>query len=194
MAESLSRAGARVMGIDPAASAINVAQTHAQSAGLSIDYRVGRGESLPLDDGSVDVVVCVDVLEHIPAWPKVLREIHRVLKPGGVFLFDTINRSWFSKFIAIVLGEYVLRILPVGTHDGRLFIKPSELRHELSALGFELMPFVGLGPIGFNRRLDILFGRLPSTAVMYMGGARKASPPSGAVLEHDGSTRLQSSR
>ena len=122
-----------------------------------------------------------DVLEHIPRWADVLKEVHRVLKPGGLS-FDTINRSWFSKLIAIGLGEYLLRLLPVGTHDGRLFIKPKEMQRELSALGFEVMSFVGLGPVRLNRRLDVVFGRLPSTAVMYMGGARVPVPSDQASL------------
>jgi 2-polyprenyl-6-hydroxyphenyl methylase/3-demethylubiquinone-9 3-methyltransferase len=142
-------------------------------AGLAIDYRVGSGEAIPLADGSVDCVVCVDVLEHVADIDRVLDEIVRVLKPDGLFLFDTINRTRLAAFVIVHLGESVLRLLPRGTHDPAKFITPAELAGALVARGFRVGPFVGLGPCGLNRRLDFTFGRFPSVHIMYAGHARR---------------------
>jgi 2-polyprenyl-6-hydroxyphenyl methylase/3-demethylubiquinone-9 3-methyltransferase len=171
MAEALARRGARVTGIDPAAAAVRVAEAHARSQGLAIRYAVGSGECLPLADHDVDCVVCVDVLEHVADLDQVLDEVRRVLKPGGVFLFDTINRTPLAALIIVHLGETIFGLLPRGTHDPAKFIRPSELRAKLSARRFALGPLVGLGPRGLNRRLDFTFGRLPSLQIMYMGHA-----------------------
>jgi 2-polyprenyl-6-hydroxyphenyl methylase/3-demethylubiquinone-9 3-methyltransferase len=171
MAEALARRGARVTGIDPTAATVRVAEAHARSEGLAIHYAVASGECLPLGDHGVDCVVCVDVLEHVADLDQVLDEVRRVLKPGGVFLFDTINRTPLATLIIVHLGETIFRLLPRGTHDPAKFIRPSELRTKLSARGFALGPLVGLGPRGLNRQLDFTFGRLPSLQIMYMGHA-----------------------
>ena len=173
MAEELAKRGANVIGVDPSAAAVVVAKAHAGEAGLAIDYRVGSGEAIPLADGSVDCVVCVDVLEHVADIDRVLDEIVRVLKPEGLFLFDTINRTRLAVFVIVHLGERVLRLLPRGTHDPAKFITPSELAGKLVARGLRVGPFVGLGPRGINRRLDFTFGRFPSTHIMYAGHARR---------------------
>lgn len=173
MAEPLARQGARVIGVDPSAPAIAAAQRHAEENGLSIDYRVGTGEHLPVDDSSVDIVVCVDVLEHVRDLDAVIGEIRRVLKPGGLFLFDTINRTWLSKLVIVTLGEIVLRLGPRGTHDPALFIKPEELKAKLEQQKFSVAPTLGgIGPRGLNRRFDITFGPWPGTAITYIGHAR----------------------
>ncbi|MEM9726424.1 MAG: bifunctional 2-polyprenyl-6-hydroxyphenol methylase/3-demethylubiquinol 3-O-methyltransferase UbiG [Pseudomonadota bacterium] len=172
MAEALAERGATVSGIDPAADAIAAAKRHAAESGLKIDYTVGVGEALPYADGAFDIVVCVDVLEHVSDLAKVLDETARVLRPGGLFLFDTINRNPLASFAVVTLGERVLRLLPRGAHDPTLFIKPKELRAGLEAAGFTVGPFTGLGPRGLNRKLDFTFGRLPGTAIIYMGSAR----------------------
>jgi len=117
-------------------------------------------------------VVCVDVLEHVAQFDRVLDEVRRVLTPGGMFLFDTINRTPIATLVIVHLGETVFRLSPCGTHDPAKFIRPAELRKELSQRGFALGPLVGLGPRGVNRRLDFTFGRLPSVQIMYMGHAR----------------------
>jgi len=118
-------------------------------------------------------VVCVDVLEHVTDLGAVLREIARVLKPGGLFLFDTINRTYLAWFVVVFLGETVLRLLMPGTHDYALFIRPGELRDKLREAGLQPGPLQGLGPRGLDRRLDLTFGWFPTTHVMYIGHARK---------------------
>jgi 2-polyprenyl-6-hydroxyphenyl methylase/3-demethylubiquinone-9 3-methyltransferase len=125
-----------------------------------------------LADATFDVVVCVDVLEHVSDLDRVLREIRRVLRPGGVFLFDTINRNPLASFLMVSVAENVIRLLPRGTHDPKRFIRPNDLRDKLEAAGFEVRPFSGIGPSGLNRQFDITFGPLPTTAIQYLGQAR----------------------
>ncbi|MFU8865143.1 MAG: bifunctional 2-polyprenyl-6-hydroxyphenol methylase/3-demethylubiquinol 3-O-methyltransferase UbiG [Rhodobacterales bacterium] len=173
MAEALAARGAIVTGIDPAAEAIAAASTHADQAGHAIRYDVGVGEALPYAGGDFDAVVCVDVLEHVSDLPQVLAEVARVLRPGGLFLFDTINRNPLARLATITVAEDVLRLLPKGTHDPAMFITPAELRAGLRGAGMVPGRFTGLGPRGINRRGDLTFGRLPLTAILYMGIARK---------------------
>lgn len=175
MAEGLARRGAKVTGIDPAGQAIAAAIAHANAGGLKISYDVGSGEALPYATATFDAVVCVDVLEHVADLRRVLAEVSRVLRPGGMFLFDTINRNLLARFVTVTLGEGLLHLLPQGTHDPAMFITPGEMREGLSAS--ELVPgkFVGFGPRGFDKRGDLTFGRWPGTAVIYIGTARKAA-------------------
>lgn len=173
MAEALDARGADVTGIDPAEDAIAAARVHAAASGRAISYDVGVGEDLPYDDASFDAVVCVDVLEHVRDLGLVMAEVTRVLEPGGMFLFDTINRNPLARLATVTVVEDILGLLPKGTHDPAMFIKPDELRAEMEAAGLEPEPFTGLGPRGVNRRGDITFGRLPLTAILYMGTARK---------------------
>lgn len=173
MAEALSKRGAQVTGIDPASEAITAARQHAQAEGLRIAYDVGVGEALPYDAAGFDAVVCVDVLEHVTDLQKVMFEVARVLRPGGLFLFDTINRNPLARLATITVAEDILRLLPRGTHDPAMFIKPAELRTAMGTAGLVPSRFTGLGPRGVNRRLDLTFGPLPLTAILYMGHARK---------------------
>lgn len=173
MAEALADRGAKVIGIDPAAAAIAAARAHARVAGHHIGYDVGFGEALPYPDGAFDAVVCVDVLEHVAALSRVLGEVERTLRPGGLFLFDTINRNPLARIATITIAEDLLRLLPRGTHDPAMFIKPAELRERLTSVGLTPGRFTGLGPRGLNRRFDLTFGRLPLTTILYMGSASK---------------------
>ena len=173
MAEALARRDAKVTGIDPAAKAIGAAVTHAQYSCLNISYNVGNGENLPFADEAFDVVVCVDVLEHVLDLNKLLAQVARVLCPGGVFVFDTINRNLLASLVIVKLAEKVLKLLPHGTHDPTMFIRPEELRKSLANVMLHAGPFVGLGPTGINRRGDLTFGRWPGTAVSYLGMAQK---------------------
>jgi ubiquinone biosynthesis O-methyltransferase len=172
MSEALAQHGANVIGVDPSQPAITIARKHAQATGLAIDYHVGAGESLPIAENSVDIVLCVDVLEHVRDLDVVLDEVRRVLKPGGLFLFDTINRTWLARLVVVIFGETVLRLLPQGTHDSALFITPAELTAKLQQRQFTVAPLAGFGPNGLNRRFDLTFGALPTTMITYIGHAR----------------------
>ena len=177
MSEAMAQSGAKVTGIDPAAEAIEAARRHARDSCLHIAYDVGVGEALPYDAASFDAVVCVDVLEHVSDLGMVLAQVARVLRPGGLFLFDTINRNLLARLVTITLAENVLHLLPRGTHDPAMFIKPPELQNALQGAGLLPGPTMGLGPCGLNRRLDLIFGPLPLTTIIYMGLARKPSLP-----------------
>jgi 2-polyprenyl-6-hydroxyphenyl methylase/3-demethylubiquinone-9 3-methyltransferase len=173
MAEALAERGAHVTGIDPASDAIDAARDHARAGKLRIAYDVGVGEALPYDEASFDAVVCVDVLEHVADLNRVLSEVARTMRPGGLLLFDTINRNPLARLASITIAEDVLRLLPRGTHDPAMFIKPKELRAAIQGAGLVPGPITGLGPRGLNRRLDLTFGPLPTTAILYMGIACK---------------------
>ncbi|MEN1726881.1 MAG: bifunctional 2-polyprenyl-6-hydroxyphenol methylase/3-demethylubiquinol 3-O-methyltransferase UbiG [Pseudomonadota bacterium] len=173
MSEALEARSAIVTGIDPAEEAIAAARAHANQTGRDITYDIGVGEALPYADGSFDAVVCVDVLEHVADLQQTIREISRVLTPNGLFLFDTINRNPIARLATITVAEDILRLLPRGTHDPDLYIKPAELREFMNRAGLEPRPFTGLGPRGINKRFDITFGPLPFQTILYMGLARK---------------------
>lgn len=172
MAEAIAQRGAKVTAIDPAQKAIEIARIHAEREQLSIKYDVGVGENLPYADQTFDIVVCVDVLEHVSDLNQVINEITRVLKPGGYLAYDTINRNLLARFATITLAEDILGILPRGTHDPNLFIKPSELKGVMEKAGLTVEPIVGLGPNGIDKRFDPTFGRVPVTRIIYMGLAQ----------------------
>ena len=172
MAETMATRGARVTGIDPSPAAIATARDHAGANALPIDYLVASGEALPFAAATFDIVVCVDVLEHIKAWEGVVSEVRRVLRPGGLFLFDTINRNPLAAFVLVTIGERTIGLLPPGTHDPTMFIRPSELKASLERNGFAVGRLAGFGPTRLDRRLGLTFGRWPTTAVQYLGHAR----------------------
>jgi 2-polyprenyl-6-hydroxyphenyl methylase / 3-demethylubiquinone-9 3-methyltransferase len=147
-AEEFARLGAHVIGVDPSASSLDTARSHASAMGLSIDYRSGTGEELPLDDASVDIACCVDVLEHVNDLDAVLAETARVLRPQGVYLFDTINRTAMSRLVVIkLLQEWRFTAwMPHDLHAWEQFITPDELRAALSRHHLDGRDIVGLGP------------------------------------------------
>ncbi len=134
--EFLAKRGANVSGIDLSLNSIKVAQEHAKKSNLQIDYQCGVAEDLPYEENTFDVVVCFDVLEHVEDWEKVICEIYRVLNKNGIFLFDTINKTFKSKFIMIWLLEDILKQIPRGLHDWNKFIKPQELIDVMQKNGF----------------------------------------------------------
>ena len=195
LAEEFARLGLRVVGVDPSAVSIETARRHAAANGLDLDYRVGFGERLPVADDEFDLAYCCDVLEHVSDLDAVVRETARALKPGGFFLFDTINRTLASKLLAIkVMQEWRLtRFTDVTVHEWAMFIKPEELVVTFGRHGLHIGEIVGLGPrsskplvlLNFvranrgrisygelSRRLDA--GQVKSTRISYMGFATKA--------------------
>jgi 2-polyprenyl-6-hydroxyphenyl methylase/3-demethylubiquinone-9 3-methyltransferase len=147
-AEEFARMGARVIGVDPSRSSLNTARSHAIATGLSIDYRAGTGEKLPLEDCSVDIACCLDVLEHVNDVDGVISETARVLRTGGVYVFDTINRTRMSRFVMIkLLQEWRLTAwLPTNLHAWEQFITPDELCAVMSRHRLEGQDIVGIGP------------------------------------------------
>ena len=130
--EFLAARGAQVTGIDQSASCIAAAKQHAADVNFSIDYYQGHSENLPFDPATCEIVVCVDVLEHVSYVFQSISEISRVVKPNSLVFFDTINRTWRSKLVMIWLLENTLRQIPYGVHDWRKFITPTELSELLS--------------------------------------------------------------
>ena len=148
MAEEVARLGAHVIGIDPAAASIATARRHAAAGGLAIDYRTGSGELLPAGDACADAVYCVDVLEHVADLDAVIAETARVLRPGGLYLFDTINRTRLSKLVVVKLSQdwAATAWLPRGLHDWDQFITPAELGRCLARHGLRQHGLAGLRP------------------------------------------------
>ncbi|WP_216902760.1 bifunctional 2-polyprenyl-6-hydroxyphenol methylase/3-demethylubiquinol 3-O-methyltransferase UbiG [Synechococcus sp. CCY 9618] len=187
--EFLARRGALVTGIDRSAPCIEAARVHAAAMGLTITYHAGLAESLPFAAERFDVVLCVDVLEHVEHPQTVIREIGRVLVPGGVFCFDTINRTFRSRLIMIWLLEHLLRLIPAGIHDWDRFVPPDDLRRWLATSGFEAMAIEGMdlfgrGPLRTLGRLvhylrtgslQVRFDQ--DLAVMFIGSARLSLSP-----------------
>jgi len=134
--EFLANLGADVSGIDLSLNSIKAAQEHAKKSNLQINYKCGVAENLPYDDNTFEIVSCFDVLEHVADLKKAISEGYRVLKKNGVFLFDTINRTFKSKLIMIWLLEDILKQLPQGLHDWNKFIKPQELKEIMERVGF----------------------------------------------------------
>jgi 2-polyprenyl-6-hydroxyphenyl methylase/3-demethylubiquinone-9 3-methyltransferase len=130
LSEELAKMGLLTTGIDPSEQSLNSAINHAKESNLIINYEKGAGETLPFPNNSFDVVICCDVLEHVRDLPKVISEISRVLKRGGVFIYDTFNRTLFSKISVIKILQEWKRwaIMPSDLHVWEMFIRPEELR------------------------------------------------------------------
>jgi 2-polyprenyl-6-hydroxyphenyl methylase/3-demethylubiquinone-9 3-methyltransferase len=142
--EPLARLGAHVTGIDPAPDNVEAARRHAEGQGLAIAYRAGRVEDLAAEGRLFDAVCCLEVVEHVPEPRAFLSTCAGLLRPGGLLLLSTINRTVKAYLLAIVGAEYVLRWLPVGTHRWERFVTPDELARHLRAAGLGAPTFEGL--------------------------------------------------
>jgi 2-polyprenyl-6-hydroxyphenyl methylase/3-demethylubiquinone-9 3-methyltransferase len=148
LAEQFAALGCKVTGIDQSLPSLTAAKAHAAIMGLDIDYLHGSAEHLPFTDKYFDIVCCCDVLEHVDSIDVVIKELARVLKPGGFFFFDTINRTFASNFFAIKIAQDwpLTRFIPRNVHVWEKFIRPNELAASLRNQGFPLTNFVGLAP------------------------------------------------
>jgi 2-polyprenyl-6-hydroxyphenyl methylase/3-demethylubiquinone-9 3-methyltransferase len=145
LAEAMATKGASVKGIDLAEKSLKVAQLHSLESGVSVDYEEIATEALAArEPGSYDLVTCMEMLEHVPDPASIVRACSTLVRPGGTVVFSTINRNPKSFLFAIVGAEYVLRLLPRGTHEYAKFIKPSELAEAARSAGLSLLQMVGM--------------------------------------------------
>jgi len=142
--EPLARLGASVTGIDPAAENIAAAKAHASAGGLDIAYEGTTAEELASRGQSYDAVLLLEVVEHVPDVPAFLKGVAPLVKPGGVMILSTLNRTLKSFALAIVGAEFILRWLPVGTHQWQRFVTPEELASALIAAGLAMPSTEGL--------------------------------------------------
>lgn len=145
LTESLAAKGAQATGIDMAEAALEVARQHAAKSGLKVEYRACPAESLAAESpGAFDVVCCLEMLEHVPDPGSVVKACHDLVRPGGDVVFSTINRNPKSFALAIVGAEYLMKLIPRGTHDYAKFIRPSELTEWCRAAGLDVVSLKGL--------------------------------------------------
>ena len=173
LAEAMARRGAAVTGIDLAAKPLGVARLHAMEAGVDrLDYREISAEALAAEQpGGFDIVTCMEMLEHVPDPSSTVRACATLAKPGGWVFFSTLNRNPKSFLFAIVGAEYVLNLLPRGTHEYARFIRPSELARHARNEGLDLVATNGMtyNPLTKRYRLQ------PDTSVNYLFACRRAA-------------------
>jgi 2-polyprenyl-6-hydroxyphenyl methylase/3-demethylubiquinone-9 3-methyltransferase len=172
LADAMARKGAEVLGIDLAGKALKVAQLHALEAQTpGVSYREVSAETLADEQPeSFDVVTCMEMLEHVPDPSSVVRACAALVKPGGHVFFSTINRNAKAFVFAIVGAEYILNLLPRGTHEFAKFIKPSELAAYARAAGLDLEHTRGMEYNPLTRH----YWLSANTSVNYMLATRKA--------------------
>lgn len=172
LADAMARKGADVLGIDLSVKALRVAQLHALEASTPrVEYREVSTEDLAAEQpGSFDVVTCMEMLEHVPDPASIVQACSTLVKPGGWVFFSTLNRNPKSFLFAIVGAEYVLNLLPKGTHEYAKFIRPSELASYARAAGLELQQTKGMEYNPLTRR----YWLSEDTSVNYMFATRKA--------------------
>ena len=167
--EPLARLGGTVTGIDPAMRNIEIARLHCEGQDFAIDYRPVTVEELAAGGKTYDCVTCLEVIEHVPDPAAFVKECARLVRPGGLMILSTINRTLKAYALAIVGAEYVLGWLPRGTHDWNRFITPEELAGQLSSAGMAPPRFMGFT---YNPLYD-LWSLDPDTSVNYLASSVK---------------------
>lgn len=170
LSEAMARAGAQVTALDLAEPLLDVARLHASDEGLVIDYRVEAVETFAQQQpASCDIVACMEMIEHVPDPAAIVAACAAALKPGGVLCLSTLNRTVKSFLQAIVGAEYVLGLLPRGTHEYERFIRPGELAGWCRAAGMEIIDLAGLAYNPFTRQAALS----GDVGVNYLMAARK---------------------
>lgn len=165
LAEAMAAAGADVTGIDMAAAPLAVARLHQIESGAEVDYRQATAEGLAAEAaGEYDVVTCLEMLEHVPHPAQTVASVARLVRPGGHVIFSTINRNPKSFLFAIVGAEYVLKLLPAGTHEYQKFIRPAELDEWARRAGLQLQSSIGMQYNPFTRAYSLV----PNVDVNYL--------------------------
>lgn len=169
VAEPLARLGAQVTAIDPSADTIAAARAHAAVSDVQIDYRAVTAEEVAASGRSFDAVLCLEVVEHVREPEAFIQLAAGLVRPGGLLIASTINRTAKAWLLAILGAEYVLRWLPVGTHRWDRFVTPDEMARHMSAAGLSAIAFEGLvyDPLGDRWSLS------PDTDVNYFAAAAK---------------------
>lgn len=170
LCEPLARLGATVTGIDATERSVHVARAHAEAMGLDIDYRFATAEELVAEGAAFDAVLNMEVVEHVADVAAFMAASAALVRPGGLMVVATLNRTAKSFALAIVGAEYVLGWLPRGTHDWRKFVKPSELAGALRAGGMEMRELSG---VAYNPIRDAWSLAPRDVAVNYMAVAHK---------------------
>jgi 2-polyprenyl-6-hydroxyphenyl methylase/3-demethylubiquinone-9 3-methyltransferase len=156
LAESMAVRGADVTGIDMAPTPLQVAKLHLKESGQQVDYQQATAEHMAGEhSGQFDVVTCMEMLEHVPDPASVVAACAKLAKPGGWVFFSTINRNPKSFVMAIIGAEYVLNLLPKGTHEYAKFIRPSELTTWSRAAGLELKEMIGMHYNPFSKQYSL---------------------------------------
>ncbi len=170
LAEAMAQRGARVTGIDLSTKPLRVAQLHALESGVAVDYREASAEALAAESpAAFEIVTCMEMLEHVPDPASTVQACSTLARPGGWVFFSTINRNPKSFVFAIVGAEYVLRLLPRGTHEYARFIRPSELAAMARRAGLDVVEILGMTYNPLTRRFAL--GR--DTDVNYLVACRK---------------------
>lgn len=156
LSESMAQRGAVVTGIDMGEAPLSVARIHQQKSGVEVNYLHSTAEKMAEESPeSYDIVTCLEMLEHVPDPSSVIRACHRLVKPGGHAFFSTINRNPKSYLFAIIGAEYVLQLLPKGTHDYKKLIKPSELSAWSRAAGLVVKKVTGMTYNPFTKKYKL---------------------------------------
>ena len=177
LAEGMARRGARVTGIDLAPCALEVARLHALESGIVVDYRQIAAEALAeAEPGCFDLVTCLEMLEHVPDPPAIVAALARLVRPGGDVVCSTINRNAKAFALAIVGAEYVLRLLPMGTHQYARLIRPSEIARWARDASLEIADLAGIEYNPATRQARIS----ADTSVNYLVHFKRPAPAAGA--------------